>query len=199
LIYFSDFMDSPTPFTPENTPVPLDVHQRDQFELLSAYLDGEVTPTERQQVEAWLATDPDCQRLYQRLRKLQFGFNQAPCPLKVSAETLANQVIHKANHRPRTLLAWTGAGAIAATAVVGVITNIFPGFLSPLPFNQTATADLTPTALQNSPSPDLYLPQNTMGLENKANLMLTLDRPPVAIPVSAPTSEPGLDRRTLNP
>jgi anti-sigma factor RsiW len=29
----------------------------ERFELLSAYLDGEVTASERKQVEAWLATD----------------------------------------------------------------------------------------------------------------------------------------------
>uniref|UniRef100_A0ACD5GTL5 Anti-sigma factor family protein n=1 Tax=Desertifilum tharense IPPAS B-1220 TaxID=1781255 RepID=A0ACD5GTL5_9CYAN len=36
----------------------LDMLKRDRFELLSAYLDGEVTASERQQVENWLDTDP---------------------------------------------------------------------------------------------------------------------------------------------
>jgi len=35
----------------------MDMEKRDCFELLSAYLDGEVTATERRQVEEWLSTD----------------------------------------------------------------------------------------------------------------------------------------------
>lgn len=36
----------------------LDNLKRDRFELLSAYLDGEVTSSERHQVEDWLRSDP---------------------------------------------------------------------------------------------------------------------------------------------
>ena len=37
--------------------------KRDGYELLSAYLDGEVTAAERKQVEEWLANDPTVQSL----------------------------------------------------------------------------------------------------------------------------------------
>lgn len=191
-------MDSPTPFSPQPTPPDNPSNrQAERFELLSAYLDGEVTAAQRAQVEAWLATDPNYQALYRRLLKLQQSVHQAPCPVSISAETLANQVLSKAHTRPRTLLAWTGVGVVSAAALVGVLSSIFPGLLSPIPLNETAAADLTPTALKTTPNPDLFTPQNSLGLENTANLMLTLDRPPVAIPVSLPR-EPGLDRRTLD-
>ncbi|MDS3861091.1 zf-HC2 domain-containing protein [Thermosynechococcaceae cyanobacterium BACA0444] len=191
-------MDSPNPFSPKSTPPNSpDSSQAERFELLSAYVDGEVTPAQRAQVEAWLATEPDYQHLYHRLLKLQQSLHQAPCPLTTSAETLANQVLAKAQNRPRTLLAWTGVGAVSAAALVGVLSSVFPGLLSPIPLNETAAADLTPTAIRTTPSGNLYEPQNNLDLENTANLMLTLDRPPVAIPVSTRT-EPGLDRRTLN-
>ncbi len=42
---------------------PMDMYQRDRFELLSAYLDGEVTAAERRQIEQWLATEPEVQSL----------------------------------------------------------------------------------------------------------------------------------------
>jgi anti-sigma factor RsiW len=44
----------------------MDIHKRDRFELLSAYLDGELTATERRQIEDWLKTAPEVQRLYAR-------------------------------------------------------------------------------------------------------------------------------------
>jgi len=43
----------------------MDMLKRDRFELLSAYLDGEVTAAQRQQVEDWLGNDPEVQ-LYAR-------------------------------------------------------------------------------------------------------------------------------------
>lgn len=192
-------MDSPTPFSPQPTPPNgPENSQAERFELLSAYLDGEVTATERTQVEAWLATDPAYQLLYRRLLKLQQSVHEAPCPLSTSAETLANQVLRKAQNRPRVLLAWTGVGAVSAAAVVGVLSSLFPGLLSPIPLNETAAADLTPTAVNTNPNDSFFRTQNNLALEKTANLMLTLDRPPVVIPVSLTNTEPGLDRRTLN-
>ncbi|MEL6165322.1 MAG: zf-HC2 domain-containing protein, partial [Cyanobacteria bacterium J06628_3] len=44
--------------------------KRDRFELLSAYLDGEVTAAERRQVEEWLANDSSVQNLHKRLLSL---------------------------------------------------------------------------------------------------------------------------------
>ncbi len=42
-----------------------------KFELLSSYLDGEVTASEKAQVEAWLNTDRDFAQCYQQQLKLQ--------------------------------------------------------------------------------------------------------------------------------
>ncbi len=42
------------------------IHKRDRFELLSAYLDGEVIAAKRQQIEDWLRNDPGVQYLYVR-------------------------------------------------------------------------------------------------------------------------------------
>lgn len=154
----------------------LDVLKRDRFELLSAYLDGEVTPAERQQVEIWLATDSETQRLYQRLLTLQSGFQGMPAIAPtMTANRLASQVIAKAHQRrPRLLLVWGSVGAAIAAAVVGVVTNTLPGN-SPMP----QLAVTTSASLEPSPSPiEPTLPENLQGL----GLMLSLDRPPVEIP-----------------
>ncbi|MFM8202724.1 MAG: anti-sigma factor family protein, partial [Dolichospermum sp.] len=51
----------------------MDMQKREYFELLSAYLDGEVTATERRQVEQWLSTDASVKCLYKRLLNLRQG------------------------------------------------------------------------------------------------------------------------------
>ena len=56
----------------------LDVTKRDRFELVSAYLDGEVTPAERLVVTNWLANDCEVQRLYRRLLMLRQAFRSIP-------------------------------------------------------------------------------------------------------------------------
>jgi anti-sigma factor RsiW len=56
----------------------MDSLQRDRFELLSAFIDGEVTAAERRQVQELLATDADMQRLHSRLMKLRQGMQKTP-------------------------------------------------------------------------------------------------------------------------
>ena len=54
-----------------NELITMDMHKRDRFGLLNAYLDGEVTADERRQIENWLTTDPQVQCLYARALKLR--------------------------------------------------------------------------------------------------------------------------------
>lgn len=51
-----------------------------RFELLSAYLDNEVTSEERQLVAQWLRDDPKIQQMYQRLLMLRQAIRTAPVP-----------------------------------------------------------------------------------------------------------------------
>lgn len=57
----------------------IDMVKRDRFELLSAYLDGELTAAERRQVEELLANDQAVKCLYVRLLKLRQGCGQYQC------------------------------------------------------------------------------------------------------------------------
>lgn len=54
-----------------NDSITMDMHERDRFELLNAYLDGEVTAAERRQIEDWLTTDSAAQCLYSRALELR--------------------------------------------------------------------------------------------------------------------------------
>jgi len=106
----------------------LDATKRDRFELLSAYLDGEVSPEERRLVTIWLNEDPEAQCLYRRLLQLRQGFQGLPpeCWQTTPACDTANQVFRKLNHRFR-MTCMAGMTA-AAVAVIGV----FSGALQPM-------------------------------------------------------------------
>ncbi len=72
---------------PLNSPEPpsqaeiLDATPLDErFWLLSLYLDGEATPAERSQVEAWIDGDREFAQLYRQQRRLQQSLVDLPVP-----------------------------------------------------------------------------------------------------------------------
>ncbi len=140
----------------------MDSLQRDRFELLSAYIDGEVTAVERRQVQEWLKTDSDMQRLHTRLTKLRQGLQKLPVPpTEATAQQTAEQVFSRIDRRRtgRTII-WGGA-AIAA-ACMAALSGIFPGSRSLVP------------ALVNNPEPE--------------PLTIALNRPVIEIPKAAVAS-----------
>lgn len=141
--------------------------QRDRFELLSAYLDGEVTAAERKQVEEWLANEPTAQRLHARLLKLRHGLQSMPVPASTQAtEQTVSQVLARVDQKPKLSLIWGGA-AIAALFVGALVSSILPE-QSPVP--QFAQKTQPPAAIN--------VPQ---GNANEA-LLVALDKPLVDIP-----------------
>lgn len=89
----------------------------ERFELLSAYLDGEVTPTERQQVEAWLSHDPAFQHQYRQMQQIHQAIPRMAVPSSQSAEALSAGVFAKIDRHRHRKLSWMGGGAIAATLI----------------------------------------------------------------------------------
>ncbi|XGV99214.1 MAG: anti-sigma factor [Leptolyngbya sp. BL-A-14] len=148
--------------------------QRDRFELLSAYLDGEVTAAERKLVEEWLVNDPSIQRLHSRLLKLRHGLQQMPVPTTAqSTEQTVNEVFARLERKPKLSLVWGGA-AIAALFVGAIVSNLLPGTQAP-----------TPQIAKNSQQPVIETPQaNTNEV-----LLVALDKPLVDIP-KAPVAVP---------
>ncbi len=139
----------------------MDNLKRDRFELLSAYLDGEVTPDERRQVEHWLANDQTVQRLYARLLRLRQGLRAMPVPVaERPVEQTVQEVLSSLERKPRRTAAWGGA-AIAALVVGALSTVMIPATTSH--FQKLAEA------------PETALPTGT-------GLMVALDRPIMEIP-----------------
>ncbi len=94
----------------------------ERFELLSAYLDGEATASERQQVQAWLASDPAFANQYRQMQRMQQAISAIPVPSSDrSATQLADAVFAKIEHRrTRNKMRWIGGGAIAATLMTAL-------------------------------------------------------------------------------
>jgi anti-sigma factor RsiW len=151
----------------------------DRFELLSAYLDGEVSPAERQQVKAWLDSDPQTQQLYQRLLKLRQGWQQAPAPTSIiSVDDLAQKIFDRVEQpkKKRKVLYWAG-GAIAA---------LFAGALfSPIPIGYSPVPRLASQVEFDNPSEDLLA-------------AVAVDEPAVIIPKAASVHLPKEVRSKLD-
>ncbi|MFB2935145.1 anti-sigma factor [Aerosakkonemataceae cyanobacterium BLCC-F154] len=151
----NSFGDSPDPCLGAR-----DMEKRDRFELLSAYLDGEVSATERQQVEDWLATDPNIQCLYKRLLNLRQGLRNTPVPAASQpVNVTVDQVFSRLEKRRRKpILVWGGTAIAAAliAAVSGVFGN--QNAWSPQMANSPATPDSEALTIALS-EPVIQIPQ----------------------------------------
>lgn len=100
-----------------------DVTKRDRFELLSAYLDGEVNPEERQLVNRWLSDDHSAKCLYERLLRLRTGIQSLPIESECTLSDTLSGVLNSLNRRLR-LACMAGSGV----AVMGVLGFLSGGF-----------------------------------------------------------------------
>ena len=99
-----------------------------QFQLLSAYLDGEATVSERRQVQNWLDTDPKIKEIYLQLIQLRSRLQTAPVPASHSSvKQLATHIFQHLNQRTRVMVAWGGT-AFAAVLVIMVSATISDDF-----------------------------------------------------------------------
>lgn len=99
----------------------LDATKRDRFELLSAYLDGEVTPGERQQVMCWLQQDDGARALYNRLLTLRQGLRTQDLSPSCDVEATIAGVFQGFNHRLK-LATMAGLG-VAAIGVINLLSG----------------------------------------------------------------------------
>ncbi|MEM9771538.1 MAG: Fis family transcriptional regulator [Cyanobacteria bacterium P01_D01_bin.73] len=135
----------------------------EQFELVSAYMDGEVTAQEQLQVERWLKEDPKIQALYADLGGLTESVKQMPVPVSCSAEKTLAAVMDKVQTQQRKRRVW-GASAIAAGLAVA-IGSVFVGARQPgMQFAQNDPESSPTSSLQiaSSPTPSSVTVDNTV-------------------------------------
>ncbi len=125
LQFHLDLPDGEAKHTNESTGA-MDMVKRDRFELLSAYLDGELTAAERRQVEELLASDQAVKCLYSRLLKLRQGLRAMPVPQSQAVEETVERVMARLRRRRARLALLWGGTAIAAT-IIGAVSGLLPG------------------------------------------------------------------------
>jgi hypothetical protein len=156
----------------------LDSCQRSRFEMLSAFLDGELAASERQQVQEWLANDSQFKRQYRRLMKLRQGIQTLPVPQsEQSAFQIAQQVLARLERlRTQQLLGW--GGMAVAALFIGALSNVLPGnhpLGSQVAHKLPSTSHETLMVALNAPpiripkpavaSPDKFLPKSGMKIQ----------------------------------
>ncbi|WP_293066171.1 MULTISPECIES: anti-sigma factor [unclassified Okeania] len=146
--------------------------EQERFELVSAYLDGEVTPSQRREVELLLATDPVAKHLYQRLLQLHSEFQRMPVPPKVEpVEIMVDRVFDKIDRRSKRNFV-LGGSAIAALCIAfisGIISN-------------SRTNILQLAEHSNSETVQIALNEPVIEIVNPNNVMLTINDPVLQIP-----------------
>ena len=110
---------------------------QERFELLSAYIDGEVSESEEQLIELWLSDDVNFRHIYQQQLKLRQLLIDLPVPVaansspKAETELMIDRVfaqIDKRSQRRKWKLAGIG---ITVAAIVGVFGSMFTFNSSP--------------------------------------------------------------------
>ncbi len=136
----------------------------EKFLLLSAYLDGEVTPQERKQVQQWLDTDPQFKQQYLEQLRLHQGVNRVPIP-SPSDSSMVESVFHKIDQQDKQRRLLIGSGILVA-AILSAFTSNF--WLRP---------SFTPkfSTIEN-------LPQEMNVDEDSESLVIALNQPIVEIP-----------------
>ena len=116
----------------------------ERFELLSAYLDGEVTAEERYQVQEWLDTDPKLKQTYLKLLQLQQVIPQIPTPTpSISTDQLSARVFQQIKRENRMLRLWIWGVMVTASAGFVVFFNLFMGTNNIFqPSNQLASLEI---------------------------------------------------------
>lgn len=90
-----------------------------RFELLSAYLDNEVTADERKLVAKWLTEDSNTQQMYQRLLMLRQAIRTAPVPEQPPLQ------MPEASHQPWTMLStWTLNRALVCAIAIALLGSL---------------------------------------------------------------------------
>lgn len=151
------------PFDDELNPIDQDL---EKFVLLSAYIDGEVTPSERRQVQQWLDTDPQFKQQYLQQLRLHQGMNRVPIPKESpSHQLIAKSVFQEIDQQNQQKRRWVGGGILLA-AILGAITS-----------NVLVKPSLTPqySNLEGQPQ------QSSMG-DSSEGLVIALNQPIVELP-----------------
>ena len=145
------------------------------FELLSAYLDGEVTSEQRLQVQALLSQDPEIKALYKRLLVLREEIYNLPIPdSEYTPQQLSSAVFEKIDKQKKQRRFWLwGGGAIAAVLVAAL------------------------GSIMNERTPLLQMAQDNKLFPDNESLIIALNEPIIELPTENESLAIPLDNSLL--
>lgn len=154
--------------------------KKELFELISAYIDGEVTAKERREVEKLIATNSLARYLYHQLVQLHSNLEKMPGPsASEPVEQTVNKVFSRLDRQRRLAFVWGGTAVAALFAAM--LSGVMPGDRSFFP--QLATSPQTETL-------QIALNEPIVEIINPNAAVLSINAPIVQIP-KAPGQAPG--------
>jgi anti-sigma factor RsiW len=160
-----------------------DLSEKCTFELLSAYLDGEVDPSQRQQVQNWLTSDPEVKKLYQRLQVLRNGFQNLPTPeAEYSPQDLSKRVFAHIDQERKIRKRWLWGGGAIAAMFVAAVGSIFSESNTPV-FQFVQQPEETESLIIALNRPLIDIPAEKQAEETES-LMIPIDHSLMEIPDS---------------
>lgn len=151
--------DRSTPIEDEAAELPTDC-----FELLSAYIDGEATVSQRHQVQTLIDKDPQVKHLYTQLLTLQSQMQHSVAPpCEKSTVEITSEVFQSIDNSQRRQRGVILTGTAIAASAIAVITSMISG---------TAPLRMRMAAIENSS--DLNVRTET--------LAIALNKPAIDIP-----------------
>ncbi len=149
--------------------------KKELFELISAYIDGEVTAKERREVEKLIASNSLARYLYHQLSQLHSNLEKMPGPsASEPVEQTVNKVFSRLDRQRRLAFVWGGTAFAALFAAM--LSGVMPGSRSFFP------------QLAISPKPEpvqIALNEPIVEIINPNAAVLSINTPIVQIPKAA--------------
>ena len=143
----------------------------DRFELVSAYIDGELSAAERKRVQAWIDREPEMKTLYTNLLALQGQMQSLEAPASKSADKITEGVfksLDRRRHQRRLMLGGSAIAASVLATITGLIPGVAPAWRSArnAPAQNPADTVMLAVAL-NKPTIDIPKPLNGYNVEQQ--------------------------------
>lgn len=99
----------------------------ERLELLSAYIDGELSAVERNQVQIWLDEDPQFKQLYSQLLALQGQIQHSVAPPSEKSVSEITAGVFRAVDRKRRQRKLFWGGSALAASILAAVAGLIPG------------------------------------------------------------------------
>lgn len=160
-----------------------DLDYPEYLELLSAYLDDQLSASDRKKVRELLANNPQVREEYEQMLSLQEKMSQLPIPPSViTPEQMSSRVFEQIKHQQNQRHKWLWGGGAIAVVSVATLSNLLPqrSLMPQWAQLQETPSDSESLVLAINQASQVYL--HSPNPSGAAQLRITLNQPIVAIP-----------------